>query len=173
MLAQLTAALSLPKTLTASHVLVLLPKDKELPRDMAYREVVAAVLKRRGMKADALVKSPVSANAASGALVAWAMLDFSKSSFSVQTQVRKALQLLLGEQPASITIVVHGDASQRQQAAESAVYSAWVNGTPLPLHKKKADQPKPLQKIALYGIDMKAVQFLPPERGKARSGRTK
>jgi leucyl aminopeptidase len=85
-------------------------------------------------------------------LIVWAMLDFSKTNFAVQTQVRKAVQLLLDEQPAGVTIVVQGDAAQRKQAAEAAVYAAWVNGAPLPLHKKKADQRKPLQKIALYGF---------------------
>src|SRR5665811_2408805 len=55
-------------------------------------------------------------------------------------------------QPAGVTIVVQGDEAQRQQAAEAAVYAAWVNGATLPLHKKKADQRKPLQKIALYGF---------------------
>jgi leucyl aminopeptidase len=32
------------------------------------------------------------------------------------------------------------------------VYAAWVNGAPLPLHKKKSDQRKPLQKIGVYGF---------------------
>ncbi len=33
--------------------------------------------------------------------------------------------------------------------AELAVYGAWVNGAPLPVHKKK-DERKPLQKIELW-----------------------
>ncbi len=65
------------------------------------------------------------------------MLDFSKTAFALQTQVRKAMQLLLDEQPASLAIVVQGDEAQRRQAAETAVYAAWVNGAPLPLHKKR------------------------------------
>ena len=81
------------------------------------------------------------------------MLDFAKTKFALQTQARKAVQLLLAEQPAAITIVVQGDAAHRRQAAEAAVYSAWVNGSPLPLHKKKADQRKGLQKIILFGFD--------------------
>ena len=152
MLAQLTASTSLPKTLNAAHLLVMLPKGRALPKDVPHRELLAAVLKRRDMEIDELAKSPVSANAANGALVAWAMLDFSNTNFALQTQVRKAAQLLLGEEPAGIAIVVQGDEAQRRQAAEAAVYAAWVNGAPLPLHKKKADQRKPLQKIALYGF---------------------
>lgn len=152
MLAQLTATPSLPKTLKAAHLLVLLPKSKTLSRDVPHRDLLVAVLKRRGIKAEDFAATPVAANAADGSLIAWAVLDFKKTNFAVHAQVRKALQLLLDEQPASATIVVQGDAAQRLQAAEAAVYAAWVNGTPLPLHKKKADQRKPLQKIALYGF---------------------
>ncbi|MFZ2541945.1 MAG: leucyl aminopeptidase family protein [Gallionella sp.] len=152
MLAQLTASSALPKAMNAAHLLVLLPKGKTLPSDVPHRELLTAVLKRRGIKAEEFAATPVAANAADGSLIAWAMLDFSKTNFAVQTQARKAMQLLLDEQPAGVTIVVQGDAAQRQQAAEAAVYAAWVNGAPLPLHKKKADQRKPLQKIALYGF---------------------
>ena len=151
MLAQLTAFLSMPKTLSATHLLVLLPKGKTLPRDLPQRDLLTAVLKRREMKAEELEKSPVAANAENGTLTAWAMLDFSQPIFAQQTQTRKALQLLLAENPKELFIVVLGDAAQRKQAAELAVYGAWVNSALLPLHKKK-DERKPLQKIALYGV---------------------
>jgi len=156
MLAQLTASSSLPTSLNAAHLLVLLPKGKTLPRDVPHRELLAAVLKRRSMKVEEMADAPIAANAADGCLIAWAMLDFAKTSFTLQTQVRKAVQLLLGEHPAGIAIVVQGDAEQRRQAAETAVYVAWVNGAPLPLHKKKADQRKLLQKIVLFGFDDRA-----------------
>jgi len=157
MLAQLTASSALPKTLNAAHLLVLLPKGKTLPGDIPHRDLLAAVLKRRGIKAEELAATPVAANAADGSLIAWAMLDPGKTHFALQTQVRKAMQLLLDEQPAGIAIVVQGDDAQRRQAAEAAVYAAWVNGAPLPLHKKKTDQRKPLQKIALYGHSDKKI----------------
>ena len=157
MLAQLTASSALPKALNAAHLLVLLPKDKTLPRDVPHRELLSAVLKRRSIKAGEFAGTPVAANAADGSLIAWAMLDFSMTNFAVQTQARKAVQTLLSEQPASINIVVQGDAAQRRQAAEAAVYAAWVNGAPLPLHKKKTDQRKPLQRIALYGFADKKI----------------
>ena len=101
MLAQLTLTPALPKTLTATHLLVLLPKTKVLAKDMPHGELLASVLKRRNMKAEELAKSAVAANAANGTLVAWAMLDFDKDTFSQQVQVRKALQLLLDEHPKS------------------------------------------------------------------------
>ena len=156
MLAQLTASSSLPTSLSATHLLVLLPKGKILSRDVPHRELLAAVLKRRSIRVEEMADAPIAANAADGCLIAWAMLDFSKTSFALQTQVRKAVQLLLGEHPAGIAIVVHGDVVQRRQAAETAVYAVWVNGAPLPLHKKKADQHKLLQKIVLFGFDDRA-----------------
>ena len=156
MLAQLTLFPALPKTLNATHLLVLLPKAKTLAKDATHGELLAAVLKRRDMKADELAKSPVAANAANGTLVAWAMLDFDKDTFGQQVQVRKALQLLLDEHPKSIAVSVSGDAAQRKRMAELAVYGAWVNGAPLPVHKKK-DERKPLQKIELYGFSDKKI----------------
>ena len=46
MLAQLTATSALPKTLNAAHLLVLLPKEKILSKDVPHRELLAAVLHR-------------------------------------------------------------------------------------------------------------------------------
>ena len=99
MLAQLTATLSLPKALKATHLLVLLPNGKTLPKDLPHSDLLAAVLRRRGIKTNEFAATPVAANAADGGLIVWAMLDFSKTIFAVQTQVRKAVQLLLDEQP--------------------------------------------------------------------------
>ncbi len=154
MLAQLTLFPSLPKSLSATHLLVLLPKAKALSKDVPHGELLTAVLKRRDMKADELAKSPVAANAADGTLVAWAMLDEKKDTFEQQVVVRKGLQLLLEEQPKVLGIHVAGATAQR--AAELAVYGAWVNGALLPVHKKK-DERKPLQKIELYGFNDKKV----------------
>lgn len=152
MLAQLT----LIQTPAATHQLVLLPKGKTLPKDLPYGELLAAVLKRRAMKADELAKSAVAANAENGALVVWAMLDFDKDTFAQQVSVRKALQLLLEESPKSIAITVLGDDAHRQRAAELAVYGAWVNSALLPQFKKK-DERKALQKIELAGVADKKV----------------
>jgi len=154
MLAQLTLIPSLPKNVSATHLLVLLPKAKALPKDAPHDELLVAVLKRREMKADELAKSAVSAVTPGGALIVWAMLDFDKDTFALQTQVRKALQVLLEEQPKQISIVVQGDEAQRQRAAELAVYGAWVNGALLPVHKKK-DERKALKKIELVGFNGK------------------
>ncbi len=156
MLAQLVTSSALPKTLTASHLLVLLPKSKTLPKDIPHSELLAAVMKRRDMKVDELAKSFFAANAENGALVVWAMLDFSKDTFALQTQIRKAMQALLDEHPKAVSIAVIGDDAQRQRAAGLAVYSAWVNGALLPVSKKK-DERKPLQKIELFGFEDKKL----------------
>jgi leucyl aminopeptidase len=146
------AQLSFVQTLSAAtHLLVLFPGYKTLPRDLPHRELLAAVLKRRGMKPDELAKSPVAANAPDGTLTVWAMLDLKKDAFAQQVQVRKALQLLLEEKPGNITISVLGDEAQRKHAAELGAYGAWVNGAPLPVHKKK-NESKPLRKIELHGF---------------------
>jgi leucyl aminopeptidase len=155
MLAQLTVTKTLP---TSTHLLVLLPKSKTLAKDVVHGALLAAVLKRRDMKVDELAKSPVAANAADGTLVAWAMLDDAKDTFVQQVLVRKALQLLLDEQPKALSITVCGATAQR--AAELAVYGAWVNSALLPVRKKK-DERKPLQKIILVGdVDKKPFDAL-------------
>ena len=154
MLAQLTLYPVLPKSLTAMHLLVLMPKAKALSKDVPYGDLLAATLKRRDMKVDEFAKSFVTANAANGCLVSWVMLDFDKDTFALQTQVRKAMQPLLEEHPKELSIVVSGINAQR--AAELAVYGAWVNGALLPVSKKK-DERKALQKIELYGFNDKKV----------------
>jgi len=152
MLAQLTTTSAVPKALNAAHLLVLLPKGASLPKEVPHSALLAAVIKRRGIRDKELASTPVAANHADGSLIVWAMLEFSKTHFALQTQVRRAMQLLLDEHPVSVAIVVRGDETQCRQAAEAAVYAAWVNGAPLPLHKKKDEQHKPLQLIALYGF---------------------
>jgi len=143
MLAQLFFADSIPNT---SQLLVLFGKNKNLPANVPHLALLKAVLKRRNMKADELAKLPLTANTADGSLVVWAMVDAQQNRFAQQSQTRKALQLLLEEQPKKITIHTLGN----QALAELAVYGAWVNSALLPVQKKK-DERKPLEKITLIG----------------------
>jgi len=133
-----------------SHVLFVLARSKELPHGTPGRDVLAALLARRRMKADELAKTPLGGNLRNGALASWVMLDAAKSGFEAQTAIRNALQPLLAEGPAGIAVVVTGDDAQRRQAAQIAVYCAWVNGVVLPERKKKPER-KPLAAIHLYG----------------------
>ncbi len=166
MLAQLTLSLTLPKNLINQHLLVLLPKAKTLPQDLPHSDLLKTVLTRRGLKVNELTNAPVSANTANGALLAWTMLDFSKDVFAIQTQVRKAMQLLLAEMPKSIVIVVLGDPAQCKLAAELAVYGAWVNGALLPEHKKK-DKRKPCEKLSYLVLPTRKHLYHSRHRPKA------
>jgi leucyl aminopeptidase len=151
-LEQDAASLSEAKLGRATHALLILPKTSKgapLPKT-AYGDSLRTALRRRGKKAQDLAKTPVAVDLPHGALAVWLMLDTTQSAFEQQTIVRKGLQRLLAETPGDITIGVFGDAAQRRRAAELAVYSAWVNGVPLPQRKKKNDE-QPLHRIKLYG----------------------
>lgn len=152
--------LPLSASTKATHILVLLPqaKGKAAPEKAAFigRETLLASLSRRKMKLEEISDTPVSANLKSGALCAWTMVDTGKSRFEQQTCMRKALQLLLEENPSEIHVAVYGDADRKQVLAELAVYAAWVNGAVLPSRKskksgKKNTDKKALGKILLHG----------------------
>jgi leucyl aminopeptidase len=155
MLAQLTISKAAPNS---DHLLVLLSKSKTLPKDTLHGELLTSILKRRAMKLEELAKTAVLANTPDGTLVVWAMLDDDNDKFVQQVQVRKAVQLLLSEQPKVLGVAVSG--SNAQRAAELAVYGIWVNSTLLPLRKKK-DERKPLQKITLFGnVNLQPLEAL-------------
>jgi leucyl aminopeptidase len=134
-----------------AHVLHVLPLQKRLPAagQTPGLEILRASLERRRMKPEELAETPVATDLPGG-LAAWVMLDGKKSPFEQQSALRRALQLLLAEQPRRLAIAVYGDDKQKRLAAETAVYAAWVNGAPLPLRKKKPKS-EALQKISLFG----------------------
>ena len=140
-LEQNAALMSATDLAQARHVLVVLPKASTLEglRGVPGLPALAAVLSRRKKKPADLAKSPVATEAGQGALASWIMLDSTQTVFERQTLLRKGLQLLLAERPEDIVISVFGSASQRRNAAELAVYAAWVNGARLPDRKKKSD----------------------------------
>jgi leucyl aminopeptidase len=132
------------------YLLVVLPNaDKPDPRT-PYRATLEATLARGKKKFADLAKSPVTATAANGALVAWVTVDAGKSMFERQTAMRKAVMSLLAEDPADISIAVLGDAAQREAAAALAVYTAWVNGAKLP-ERRKGNKIKYLRNFSLHG----------------------
>jgi leucyl aminopeptidase len=160
MLATLTQNASpLNQSTQATHILVILPKLNKasdgLPDkpDFPGRDALEALLLRRKMKPDEISESPVSANLKSGALCTWVMPDMEKSQYDQQTCVRKAVQLLLEEGPSEIHLAVYGNSDQRRTFAELAVYTAWVNGSLLPLRKtgKKKTNKSSLARIVLNG----------------------
>jgi leucyl aminopeptidase len=131
------------------HTLVVLPAAHELTGAGEAQVALRVLLARRHLKLPEIVKKPVCANLADGALVAWTMLDAGHSRYQALASVRGALDLLLAEQPAEIAIVVPAGAVG-MHAAELALYCAWINGVALPERKSKAAR-KPLRLIHLYG----------------------
>lgn len=144
--------LPIDQFIKASHILVLLPKLEKLPRkyNVPGEEPLSKLLLRRGMELTDLGTTPVSANLESGELCAWIMIDTGKSVFEQQTCMRKAIKLLLLENPSEIHIAVYGTAHQKKSLSELAVYATWVNGAVLPVRKNKLVR-KSLDKIFLYG----------------------
>src|SRR5690606_16678217 len=155
-LKQKAAPLSEPGRIT--HVLVIVPvqylSKKSLDKvGFLGRDQLKSLLSRRSMEPGEIGHTPVSANLASGALCAWSPVDTHKSPFEQHTSMRKALQLLLDEKPSEIHLAVYGDQDERHSFAQLGIYTAWVNGTALPLRKtsKKEAEKRSLARIVLHG----------------------
>ena len=143
---------SIDQTTNASHILVILPKLEKFPKKYHFfgEEVLEKLLARRGMKLSELQQTPVSADLKNGELCAWVMLDTDQSVFKQQTDMRKAMKLLLVEHPLEIHVAVYGPIQQKRIFAEHAVYTAWINGAVLPVRKNKPAC-RSLAKIFLHG----------------------
>lgn len=153
MLASLSQNTSpIDQSIKTPHILVILPKLEKLPKkyNVTGEESLEKLLLRREMQLTDLHRTPVSANLANGELCAWVMVDTGESVFEQQTCVRKAIKLLLAENPSEIHITVYGTPHQKKVFSELAVYAAWVNGASLPVRKNKPIK-KSLTKIFLYG----------------------
>jgi leucyl aminopeptidase len=153
-LEQHAAALSATAAKRAHHLLIVLPKTAKPDLQAPHAKLLGAVLARRQKKFADLAKSPLSADAGNGALVAWVMIDDAQSTFEKYTAMRKAVALLLTEEPQQIDIAVLGGAVARQAHAALAVYAAWVNGIKLP-ERKKLNKIRYLQNIVLHGCAAK------------------
>lgn len=138
-LEQSAAQLSADDLKRTKHALMVLPKATSLDAlgGVPSVEALAAALARRGKKFAELAQAPLATDLPHGTLASWVMLDPSRPVFQRQTILRKGLQALLAEKPGEIAIAVFGPAGVRRRAAELVVYSAWVNGAPLPERKKK------------------------------------
>lgn len=139
-------------TTQASHVLVILPKLERIPKtyNIPFGESLKNILTRRNIKLSKISDQAVSVNLENGALCVWMMVDTEKSIFEQHTKIRKAVQLLLAEDPSAIHLVVYGNSNQRKHFAELAVYVTLVNGATLPIRKSSPDK-KMLSHINLYG----------------------
>lgn len=137
---------------SAGHALLLLPAAKTLPELPGGAELQAA-LKRRGLKPDALAKTPATLQLAGGTLATYAMLAPEADAFATHEQIRKALAPLVAEHPKSLALAVFGDAAFKARVADAAAYVALVNAVPLPAQKSKTDPA--VKRIALHGAASK------------------
>ena len=147
-LAESKQEISTKTLLAAGHALLLLPEGKLIP-DVPGGDELKAALKRRDLEPDDLLKTPVAVQLPGGTLAVYAMVKTGSEVFALHEQLRKALALLLAEQPKTLALAVFGDAALKAQAAEAALYVALVNATPLPAQKAKAASA--VKRIALYG----------------------
>ena len=137
------------------HLLCILPHGKTIVADntIAGLATLKTMLKRRGMKADALAATPLAGEIGGGVIAAWVMLDVSKSVFEQQTSLRKAVALLLQENADAMAISIHGDAAFRGAAEQLAIYVTRLNSAALPQRKKDAKK-KSLKEIGLFGATL-------------------
>jgi leucyl aminopeptidase len=150
MLATFQTHPALPETAeldSMSHVMVILPAAEVIPDNCPERQLLLATLARRRLEVDELADEPVSANSASGGLRVWLMLDAAKSSFEHLTLLREGMAILLGEEPATLNVLIPAGAGWM---SELAAYVGLANGAPLP-HRKQKDSPRPLAALQIWG----------------------
>jgi leucyl aminopeptidase len=144
---------------SVGHILVALPKQDK-SRDISPdepdffgKDVLNLSLSRRKMKPEEVGETPVAANLPHGGLCVWVRVDTTKPLFEQQVLMRKAVQLLLDESPAEISINVYGVPDEKRALAQLALYVAWINGSLLPSRKtgKKEEDRQPLTRIVLCG----------------------
>jgi leucyl aminopeptidase len=136
----------------ARYFLFILPPFKDVRSlDAApYLDSLELAMLRRKKKPADLGKSPIATDLRNGSLAVWMTYEAAKPVFERQTLLRKAVQLLLAENPSELTIAVYGEEDDRRTAAEIALYVAWINGARLPQRKQKSEE-RPLERIRLYG----------------------
>ena len=137
------------------HIFCILSADPNTLSDVSIPGLATLkrVLKRRAMKPSELGATPLSGEIEHNAVGAWVTLDVTKTVFDQQTSIRKALVLLLAENPERIAISLHGSTEFRQRAAQLAVFATNINGALLP-ERKKENKKKPLREIALFGATL-------------------
>lgn len=152
-------AVPLKKSLEqARHALIVMPRQPSLPADLPAAAQLAAVLRRRDLKADELAKTPVALDLPQGGRCVYAMLDAGQDRFGQLAHLRKAAMLLLDETPEEISLgVVADDADETARLVREALYVLWLNGTPLPARKKKPA--RAVKRLVLHGTRERPAAF--------------
>ncbi len=133
------------------HVLVVLPPAEQLPPDSDWPGIagLSAVLDRKGKLPAELAKEPLAVNEASGCLVVWLMVDGSASAFERQVLLRRAMMLLLEEQPEEVGIAVAQSHPEYAVLVRESIYVAQVNGVRLPEYKSQRPG-RSLKRIVMF-----------------------
>ena len=84
------------------HTLILFDEKHSNP---LFAAALKANIKRQNGKITDLKKTALSAELDNGSLVTWLMVSEKKSTFQIQTLLRKALEKILSENPKTLAIV--------------------------------------------------------------------
>lgn len=128
------------------HTIVLFDEKQSSP--LLSRSLLP-IIKRQGGKISDLKKSAISAELDNGNLVTWLMVSDNKSTFQIQTLLRKSFEKILSENPKSIVIV--NESKKYEEWTKQAVYVASINSQNLPDLKSDAKR-KNLKSIDVFGI---------------------
>ena len=143
------AAISSEKSLTSEkHSLIVLDESSE--KSFPFMLLVQNKLKRSQGELKDLKKTPIVIETPNGGVASVLVLTSHLSMFQKHTLLRKALKLLLDEQPEAIAICVFGDDATREAHACAAYYVATVNAAVLPSHKKEKNKDY-LKQVTIYG----------------------
>jgi leucyl aminopeptidase len=131
------------------HILFVLSEktDKSIP----FAKILENKLKRSKCEFKDLNKNPVAVELPNGGIASFVVLAEKLSMFQKHTLLRKAVKLLLDEQPDALAICVFGDEKTKEANACAAYYVATVNAAELP-SRKKENKHKPLKAISIHGF---------------------
>lgn len=131
------------------HILLVLSEKAE--NNLPFAEVLQTRLKRSNAEFKDLHKTPMTVDLPNGGVASFVILGKQLNMFQRHSLLRKAVKLLLSEQPASIAICVFGNDATREAHACAAYYVAMVNAAELP-SRKKENKFKPLKNISIHGF---------------------
>ena len=131
------------------HTIILFDEKHSNP---LFAAALTANIKRQGVKITDLKKTALSAELDNGSLVTWLMISEKKSTFQIQTLLRKALEKILSENPKTLAIV--NESKNNDEWLKQAVYVASVNSQDLPNLKSGAKK-KNLKSINTFGGSVK------------------
>ncbi|MES2182250.1 MAG: leucyl aminopeptidase family protein [Pseudomonadota bacterium] len=143
------AEISIEKLLTsAKHILFVLTENEQ--EKHIFSEVLQTKLNRTHGEYKDLNKTPLAVDLPDGGVVSFVALSDKLNAFQRHTLLRKAVMLLLDEQPDSLAICVLGNQATCETHACAAYYVATVNAAELP-SRKTDNKFKPLNNISIHG----------------------